>query len=55
MDVLKPILHKYNFDLEQVKVTLKGGEAVDISLPVTSVDGMRLNIEQNEGKPLCFM
>lgn len=48
LDVLKPILHKYNYNLEQVKVTLRGGEPVDCSLPVTSVDGMRLNIEQYE-------
>lgn len=50
MDVLRPILHKYNYNLEQVQVTLKSGESVDISLPVTSVDGMRLNIEQIQGK-----
>lgn len=48
-DVLRPILYKYNYNLEQVKVTFRGGEAVDISLPVTSVDGMRLNIEQHQG------
>lgn len=55
MDVLRPILHKYNYNLEQVKVTLRGGETVDISLPVTSVDGMRLNIEQNEGKNVIII
>lgn len=54
VDVLKPILHKYNYNLEQVKVTFRGGESVDISLPVTSVDGMRLNIEQNQGTMYIF-
>lgn len=54
MDVLRPILYKYNYNLEEVKVTLRGGEPIDISLPVTSVDGMRLNIEQNQGNHLNF-
>lgn len=46
VDVLKPILNKYNYRLDEVSVTTMGGaEPVDILLPVTSVDGARLNIQ----------
>lgn len=44
-DVLKPILSKYDYNLDHVNVTIGPQEAVDISLPVTSVDGKRLQIQ----------
>ncbi|XP_050297452.1 regulator of G-protein signaling loco isoform X2 [Anthonomus grandis grandis] len=44
VDVLKPILHKYKFNLEEVVVT-RFGESVDISLSVTTIDNARLNIQ----------
>lgn len=49
MSVLKPILNKYNYSLDQVKVTIDN-EIVDVSLPVTAVDGKRLNIQLIDGK-----
>uniref|UniRef100_A0A182VX77 RGS domain-containing protein n=1 Tax=Anopheles minimus TaxID=112268 RepID=A0A182VX77_9DIPT len=45
-DVLRPILYKYNYELDQMKVEVHS--AVDVSLdmtqPVTSVDGLYLYI-----------
>lgn len=49
MSVLKPILNKYNYSLDQVKVTINN-EIVDLSLPVTAVDGKRLNIQLIDSK-----
>lgn len=55
VDVLKPILNKYGYRLEEVGVTCGGigGQAVDIQLPVTSVDGARLNIQLRDGESLA--
>ncbi|RZC33398.1 regulator of G-protein signaling loco, partial [Asbolus verrucosus] len=44
-DVLRPILLKYNYNLDQVKVALNENELVDIHLPVTSIDEKRLKIQ----------
>lgn len=52
VDVLRPILHKYKFTLEQVTVT-RAGYPVDIALPVTTIDNARLNI-QLKGEFLCI-
>ncbi|KAF5290605.1 hypothetical protein FQA39_LY14671 [Lamprigera yunnana] len=46
VDVLKPILNKYEYRLEQVKVAI-GPDKVDIMQPVTFIDGLRLNIQVN--------
>ncbi|CAO1402445.1 unnamed protein product [Diamesa hyperborea] len=48
-EVLRPILHKYNYRLDLVKVygkeyTTSGSDSMDMSLPVTAVDGQRLQI-----------
>lgn len=43
-EVLKPILHKYNYRLDMVEAFGKGNEPIDTALQVTSVDGMRLQI-----------
>lgn len=44
-EVLKPILHKYNYRLEMVEAFSKeSNEPIDTALQVTSVDGMRLQI-----------
>lgn len=48
-DVLRPILHKYNYSMEQVRVT-HNNEDVDVTLRVTSVDGLRLNVQLLEGE-----
>ncbi|KAF7276951.1 hypothetical protein GWI33_009442, partial [Rhynchophorus ferrugineus] len=42
-----PILHKYKFNLEEVNVT-NGVHPVDVTLPVTSIDNARLNIQLKE-------
>ncbi|KAF5304885.1 hypothetical protein FQR65_LT00769 [Abscondita terminalis] len=47
VDVLKPILNKYDYRLDQVKVLIGPTNKVDITQPVTSIDGMRLNIQIN--------
>ncbi|KAJ8978977.1 hypothetical protein NQ317_001450 [Molorchus minor] len=38
IDVLRPILYKYQYNLDQVVVT-DGGEPINLHLPVTSIDG----------------
>ncbi|CAH1121311.1 unnamed protein product [Ceutorhynchus assimilis] len=43
IDVLRPILHKYKFTLDQVNIT-RAGYFVDIALPVTTIDNARLQI-----------
>lgn len=48
VDVLRPILHKYQYNLDQVIVTNKNGP-IDLRLPVTSIDGERLNVQLLEG------
>ncbi|KAK4885324.1 hypothetical protein RN001_001595 [Aquatica leii] len=54
MDVLKPILNKYDYRLEQVKVLIGPANKVDIAQPVTTIDGMRLNIQiNNDWKERC--
>ncbi|GLV40551.1 locomotion defects [Carabus blaptoides fortunei] len=44
LDVLRPILHKYGYGLDSVQVTMNTSEPVDVTLPVTSVDGRRLHV-----------
>ncbi|KAH1006416.1 hypothetical protein HUJ05_007152 [Dendroctonus ponderosae] len=44
IDVLRPILHKYKFSLDEVNVT-KAGYPVDTGLAVTTIDNARLNIQ----------
>lgn len=48
VDVLRPILHKYKFSLEDVTVS-KAGYPVDINLSVTTIDNARLNIQLKDG------
>lgn len=55
VDVLKPILNKYNYRLEQVKITVGLSEFVDIEQPVTTIDGMRLNVQLCDGKTQSFL
>lgn len=44
-EVLKPILHKYNYRLEDVQVLIRDThEELDMSLPVTEIDGQRLQV-----------
>lgn len=44
-EVLRPILHKYNYRLDLVQVFGKESpEPMDMALPVTAVDGQRLQI-----------
>ncbi|XP_044265044.1 regulator of G-protein signaling loco [Tribolium madens] len=43
-EVLRPILQKYNYNLDHAKVTIGDTEAVDIHLSVTSIDDKRLRI-----------
>lgn len=49
VDVLRPILHKYGFGLDVVRVSIGPEEYVDVNLAVTSVDGCRLNIQLVDG------
>lgn len=49
VDVLKPILHKYTYRLEDVNVTVGNTDCLDIFQPVTSIDQLRLHIHLNEG------
>ncbi|XP_044745843.1 regulator of G-protein signaling loco isoform X2 [Coccinella septempunctata] len=54
IDVLKPILHKYDFTLDQVVVinAKDGGSLIDIRSPITNIDNLRLQvqlIEKNTG------
>ncbi|KAG5893133.1 hypothetical protein JTB14_034153 [Gonioctena quinquepunctata] len=48
IDVLRPCLHKYQYNLDQV-VVMNGNTPIDIMLPVTSIDGMRLKVLVCEG------
>lgn len=51
-EVLRPILHKYNYRLEMVQVfTKENNNSIDTNLQVTSVDGMRLQILCKEDNP----
>lgn len=44
-EVLRPILHKYNYRLDLVQVFCKeSSDPMDMALPVTAVDGQRLQI-----------
>lgn len=53
MEVLRPILHKYNYNLDEVKVTKAGNELVPLNQQVTTIDNMRLNVQLlNNGE--CF-
>lgn len=55
VDVLRPILHKYGFGLDTVRVSIGTEEYVDVNLLVTSVDGCRLNIQLVDGKLQFFL
>lgn len=44
IDVLRPSLHKYQFNIDQVLI-LSGNNPIDLHLPVTSIDGLRLNVQ----------
>ncbi|KAJ8930531.1 hypothetical protein NQ314_016644 [Rhamnusium bicolor] len=44
VDVLRPILHKYQYNLDQVVVT-NANVPINLHLPVTSIDGARLNVQ----------
>lgn len=46
--VLCPILHKFGYDIKQVKVTL-GNDNVDFNLGVCAIDGARLLVQMLEG------
>lgn len=51
-DVLRPILHKYNYRLEEVQILHREThEQLDMTLPVTVADGQRLQVVmlKNEG------
>ncbi|KAL3289063.1 hypothetical protein HHI36_003505, partial [Cryptolaemus montrouzieri] len=47
IDVLKPILHKYDFSVDQVRVVnpRDGDSLVDIRQPITSIDGLKLQVQ----------
>ncbi|XP_045461609.1 regulator of G-protein signaling loco isoform X2 [Harmonia axyridis] len=47
IDVLKPILHKYDFTLDQVVVInpKDGGSVIDVRSPITSIDNLRLQVQ----------
>ncbi|XP_056640653.1 regulator of G-protein signaling loco [Diorhabda sublineata] len=47
IDVLRPSLHKYQFNLDQM-VVLNGNTLVDLHQPVTSIDGMKLKVLYKE-------
>lgn len=53
IDVLRPSLHKYQFNIDQVLI-LSGNNHVDLHLPVTSIDGLRLSVQLKEGEIRCF-
>lgn len=51
-EVLRPILHKYNYRLDLVQVYGKESpDPMDMSLPVTAVDGQRLQIVCRDENP----
>jgi regulator of G-protein signaling len=51
-EVLRPILHKYNYRLDLVQVFGRDTpDPIDMSLPVTAVDGQRLQIVCKEENP----
>lgn len=47
IDVLKPILHKYDFTLDQVIVinSKDGGSVIDVRSPITTIDNLRLQVQ----------
>ncbi|KAJ8924390.1 hypothetical protein NQ315_007186 [Exocentrus adspersus] len=47
VDVLRTILYKYQFNLDQVVITNRGNP-IDLQLPVTSIDGARLNVQLHD-------
>lgn len=44
VDVLRPILHKYQYNLEDVLVTNKDGKPIDLHSTVLSIDQARLDV-----------
>ncbi|XP_054739617.1 regulator of G-protein signaling loco isoform X1 [Anastrepha obliqua] len=54
-EVVRPILHKYNYDIEAVQVVLRETqEPVDLSLTVTHADGQRLQAVWLKPPPLLL-
>ncbi|XP_036330534.1 regulator of G-protein signaling loco-like [Rhagoletis pomonella] len=54
-EVVRPILHKYNYDFEAVQVVLRETqEPVDLSLTVTYADGQRLQAVWLKPPPLLL-
>nr|XP_023014758.1 regulator of G-protein signaling loco isoform X2 [Leptinotarsa decemlineata] len=51
IEVLRPSLHKYQYNLDQV-IVMNGKSPIDLHLPVTSIDGMRLKVLLCEGSRL---
>lgn len=47
VDVLRPSLHKYQFNLDQM-VVLNGNTPIDLHQPVTSIDGVKLKVLYKE-------
>ncbi|XP_050510624.1 regulator of G-protein signaling loco isoform X2 [Diabrotica virgifera virgifera] len=46
-DVLRPSLHKYQYNLDQM-VVLNGNTPIDLHQPVTTIDGFRLKVQYKE-------
>jgi regulator of G-protein signaling len=54
-EVLRPILHKYNYRLDLVQVYGRDTpDPMDMTLPVTAVDGQRLQIVCKDDNPEVF-
>lgn len=49
MEVLRPSLHKYQFNIDQVIVAC-GNRSIDLNQSVTAIDGMRLNVQVKDGE-----
>ncbi|CAH1163571.1 unnamed protein product [Phaedon cochleariae] len=47
VDVLRPSLHKYQYNLDEVFI-LNGNVAIDLDVPVTTIDGLRLKVQLRE-------
>lgn len=51
-DILRPILHKYEFNMDQMKVTTHQGAPVDVTQHVITIDGARLTVQRKDEKDI---
>lgn len=48
-DILRTILHRYGYSLDQVRIVTDNG-TINLNTPVTTVDNTKLTVQLKEGK-----